>query len=75
MSFTVGEIVLLKSGGPEMTLDSIDGEYGWCSWFTAATRHKDKFRLTSLKRYTAPVPQTGGNDYNPYGGDAGGMSR
>jgi uncharacterized protein YodC (DUF2158 family) len=34
MSFKIGDTVQLKSGGPKMTIESIqdDGSY-WCVWF------------------------------------------
>lgn len=55
----VGDIVELKSGGPDMTVNSI-GHTGmssqgplsaWCSWFVAKTEEKKGvFPLTSLKK-------------------------
>lgn len=29
----VGDVVILKSGGPRMTVDLIDGEDVQCTWF------------------------------------------
>ena len=31
--FAVGEMVMLKSGGPKMTVSSIRGGKAWCIWF------------------------------------------
>jgi len=39
MDFKVGEVVKLKSGGPQMTITSIGRRYesspleAWCTWF------------------------------------------
>jgi uncharacterized protein YodC (DUF2158 family) len=55
----VGDIVELKSGGPDMTVNSIghtsmSGQgplSAWCSWFDAkAEEKKGVFPLTSLKK-------------------------
>jgi uncharacterized protein YodC (DUF2158 family) len=32
-TFKVGQTVKLKSGGPLMTIDSINGEEATCEWF------------------------------------------
>lgn len=34
MKFTPGDIVALKSGGPAMTVEAVDGNSILCSWFT-----------------------------------------
>jgi uncharacterized protein YodC (DUF2158 family) len=48
---TVGILVMLKSGGPDMTVESIQPEEGWamCSWFEGSKPMKQAFQLTSLK--------------------------
>ena len=48
---TVGILVMLKSGGPDMTVDSIQPEKGSavCSWFEGSKPMKQAFQLTSLK--------------------------
>jgi uncharacterized protein YodC (DUF2158 family) len=48
---TVGILVMLKSGGPDMTVDSIQPEEGWamCSWLEGSKPMKQAFQLTSLK--------------------------
>jgi uncharacterized protein YodC (DUF2158 family) len=33
MQFKVGEVVQLKSGGPKMTVQNIQGNEVWCTWF------------------------------------------
>jgi uncharacterized protein YodC (DUF2158 family) len=32
MSFAIGDVVQMKSGGPLMTIESLDGENATCSW-------------------------------------------
>jgi uncharacterized protein YodC (DUF2158 family) len=51
-----GDVVVLKSGGPDMTVSSIgQTEYtdylqAWCSWFDGKKVVRDTFPLTSLKK-------------------------
>lgn len=33
MTFSIGDIVLLKSGGPSMTVKVVDGDNVTCTWF------------------------------------------
>lgn len=33
MDLKVGDVVMLKSGGPSMTVDQVDGDHVWCCWF------------------------------------------
>jgi uncharacterized protein YodC (DUF2158 family) len=57
--FNAGDIVELKSGGPDMTIESIDN-YSYdprqkdmkakCVWFEAKKRHEDIFGLALLKK-------------------------
>ena len=46
----VGVLVMLKSGGPDMTVESIQPD-GWavCSWIEGSKPMKQAFQLTSLK--------------------------
>lgn len=55
MQFKVGDLVMLKSGGPVMTISDI-GTYGYdvhvsanCSWFSADEPKEMIFRLEMLK--------------------------
>ncbi len=44
-----GDTVRLKSGGPLMTVDSINGEDVWCEWFDEKKNPQSKsFRLHTL---------------------------
>lgn len=44
-----GDTVMLKSGGPIMTVDEI-GSYATCIWFDGYEQHNGKFSVTSLKK-------------------------
>jgi uncharacterized protein YodC (DUF2158 family) len=52
----VGDVVVLKSGGPNMTVDQIgkvsyeDFASAWCTWFEGKKKNNDTFPLTSLKK-------------------------
>ena len=47
-----GDVVMLKSGGPVMTINKIhsSGEVT-CQWFDAANLKDDLFKLHSLEKY------------------------
>jgi len=71
MNFAIGDMVLLKSGGPVMTIEQfVDGQV-LCSWFVGGERSIGKFAAAALERYIAPAPQEP-EDYDPY---AGGRNR
>ena len=48
-----GDVVVLKSGGPLMTVDVVGDHYGtptiWCSWFDGKKKVEGNFPTTSLK--------------------------
>jgi uncharacterized protein YodC (DUF2158 family) len=45
-----GDIVSLRSGGPRMTIASVDGLSAYCEWFTDDQQPQSRsFALTSLK--------------------------
>lgn len=52
-TFKAGDVVKLRSGGPEMTVDYVeDNGYAYCTWYdfnTHALNSERAFRLTSLK--------------------------
>lgn len=51
-SFKVGDIVQLKSGGPEMTvqtLPSTHNQYYTCQWFAGKKLESGHFKEESLK--------------------------
>lgn len=50
-TFQVGDRVSLKSGGPAMTVESIDGDYGTCVWFDGQNELKrNDFLLAVLQK-------------------------
>lgn len=53
--FEVGEVVRLKSGGPDMTIHSVDTDFGgrpnggvWCQWFGGRKLERGHFDIKSL---------------------------
>ena len=51
MTFQIGNIVKLKSGGPEMTVQSIDSDsspYLYCQWFAGKKLESGRFPTNSL---------------------------
>ncbi|WP_284124395.1 YodC family protein [Parerythrobacter aestuarii] len=48
MSFAAGDVVQLKSGGPPMTIASIDDEEALCVWFDKQVQKRDKFATVLL---------------------------
>lgn len=52
MEFKPGDVVVLKSGGPRMTVSSLDGNRVWCVWFDGAGVPQGKaFDSAVLKDY------------------------
>jgi uncharacterized protein YodC (DUF2158 family) len=47
--FKAGDIVRLKSGGPKMTIDTIDNSFATCVWFEGTERKQDVFSLASIE--------------------------
>ena len=48
--FKAGDIVSLRSGGPKMTIATVDGQTAFCEWFTDDQHPQGKsFHLASLK--------------------------
>lgn len=45
MSFTVGDVVMLKSGGPALTVTEVGGENVTVVWYADS---EDNFRTTQL---------------------------
>ncbi|EJZ22440.1 DUF2158 domain-containing protein [Rhizobium sp. Pop5] len=50
MAFKIGDIVVLKSGGPKMTVVS-EEERGrvYCSWFAGAKAEKSQYPVEALE--------------------------
>ena len=46
--FQVGDVVTLKSGGPDMTVQSTEGDHVWCQWFGGRKLERGRFPIASL---------------------------
>lgn len=57
MEFKAGDVVVLKSGGPRMTITSIDRQSAECTWFVDNLPKWHTFELIALK---APPTETAG---------------
>lgn len=49
MNIKAGDIVVLKSGGPNMTVKWVDGSECYCEWFDGKKAMGNSFTLVSLK--------------------------
>jgi len=48
-TFSVGDTVKLKSGGPAMTVEKVNGDTVACAWFDSAKlRREGKFRAAMI---------------------------
>jgi len=55
--FKIGDVIILKSGGPGMTVEEVDDEEDTvhCQWFVNGKKLEDGwFPADSLKRYVEP---------------------
>ena len=46
--FKVGDVVVLKSGGPRMTVESVANEVAHCVWFEKTKKHEGNFNVALL---------------------------
>lgn len=53
-TFTVGDVVQLKSGGVSMTVEKVDGDEISCVWFEGKKVQKSTFASGALKKYEPP---------------------
>jgi uncharacterized protein YodC (DUF2158 family) len=57
MAFHIGEVVHLKSGGPDMTVESITGEdHVVCVWFQKKELSKQAFSAATLVKGSGKAP-------------------
>ncbi|EPP4132714.1 YodC family protein [Vibrio vulnificus] len=49
MSFKTGDIVKLKSGGPDMTIQGKGPAGYWCQWFAGKKLERGQFPADSLE--------------------------
>ena len=67
-AFKPGDLVVLKSGGPAMTVDKVPGEsyntdYYLCKWFKGATADHGHFGEHLLQAFVPPAKKNiGGSD-------------
>jgi uncharacterized protein YodC (DUF2158 family) len=51
---SVGDVVVVKSGGPRMTVSHIEDRYGtitaWCVWFEKNKNFESTFPVVSLEK-------------------------
>jgi len=52
--FKPGDVVMLKSGGPKMTVNAVGEQFGgairvWCDWFDGTKKLSGNFEPNSLK--------------------------
>ncbi len=49
-----GDVVLLKSGGPAMTVTAVEDQYGtltaWCMWFEKTQHHTGVFPIITIEK-------------------------
>jgi uncharacterized protein YodC (DUF2158 family) len=63
MNWKAGDVVTLKSGGPNMTVAWIETEHGvtvWCDWFDENQKHRDGFYPDQLQRVSEEKPASVG---------------
>jgi uncharacterized protein YodC (DUF2158 family) len=48
--FAPGDVVVLKSGGPSMTIESIEDDEAACVWFQAQQQRSGSFKLFMLEK-------------------------
>ena len=54
MYFNIGDTVVLKSGGPVMTVTAIDNEglVVWCTWFDGNDEKEESFPADALEAHS-----------------------
>jgi uncharacterized protein YodC (DUF2158 family) len=61
--FVEGDVVVLKSRGPRMTVSNVGEQYGaqkaWCVWFEKTKKFEDTFEPEVLKNAEASGPMFG----------------
>ena len=65
-TFRVGDVVQLKSGGPRMTVTSVDNDAAgvptvWCTWFEGSNEKRGSWPAYAVQ--AAPDSRAPGNPY------------
>lgn len=56
-NFQVGDVVVLNSGSPKMTVKMItDSAEIICEWFENTTKRSSRFLVDTIKKYNSPLP-------------------
>ena len=58
-NFKEGDIVVLKSGGPNMTVSGFKGTYVMCTWFISGKAEVMQFASDALEIYQKPASDFG----------------
>ncbi len=45
-----GDVVVLKTGGPKMTISSIGAGFAFCQWFDGTTLCEHTFKIEELRK-------------------------
>ena len=56
MPFSEGDVAVLKSGGPLMTVSQVGPDSVGCVWFEKNNQKHGVFKLTTLELYEEEVP-------------------
>ncbi len=67
---SVGDTVTLKSGGPLMTIDKLDGDRATCIWFVKDQPKTNEFAMASLQATAAGSSLTVNLNFAESGGKA-----
>jgi uncharacterized protein YodC (DUF2158 family) len=65
MRFAIGDIVVLRSGGPRMTVKFIDDAGVHCIWFEASKSQTEIFHPSTLEPFVPTQQRFAITDYNP----------
>jgi uncharacterized protein YodC (DUF2158 family) len=74
MAFAKGKRVTIVSGGPVMTMESLDAftDKVTCIWFDDSKLMRAEFDLETLREYREPSFEPDDTEYDPF---SGGRSR
>ena len=68
MDCTPGQLVVLKSGGPTMTVAKVDGDDVHCFWMekngSSNVKRDERFPAVTLVPYVPPAPRQGRSVYS-----------
>lgn len=56
MVFQDGDVVQLKSGGPQMTVEGYEDGLVVCVWFEEKNRKSSAFKEATIQKWVRPTP-------------------